>query len=176
MLRTWLLAVDPCAPCFHKTVFPPGRPSHLASTCCCKLHKASWLSLEMTATTIGDLNALQWRHNGRDGVSNFCHWNLCDYSLCEFGVNVSTRWGNSIDHIHQPHDCLLNPYSGTDERKHKNSASLAFVNSPHKGSVTREMFPFDDVIMSVYFSWVLRQLVYFKNYINCSGFVGSAEV
>ena len=46
-------------------------------------------------------------------------------------------------------------YSGTDERKHQSSASLVFVwwihrslvNSPHKGSVTRKMFPFDDVIM-----------------------------
>ena len=46
-------------------------------------------------------------------------------------------------------------YSGTDERKHQSSASLAFVrgihrwpvNSPHEGPVTRKMFPFDDVIM-----------------------------
>ena len=45
-------------------------------------------------------------------------------------------------------------YSGTDRRKHQNSASLAFVrgihrgpmNSPHKWPVTRKMFPFDDVI------------------------------
>ena len=45
--------------------------------------------------------------------------------------------------------------SGTDQRKHQSSASLAFVrgihrrpvNSPHKGPVTRKMFPFDDVIM-----------------------------
>ena len=46
-------------------------------------------------------------------------------------------------------------YSGADQRKHQSLASLAFVrgihrwpvNSPHKGPVTREMFPFDDVIM-----------------------------
>ena len=46
-------------------------------------------------------------------------------------------------------------YSGADQRKHQRSASLAFVwgihrrpvNSPHKGPVTRKMFPFDDVIM-----------------------------
>ena len=46
-------------------------------------------------------------------------------------------------------------YSGGDQRKHQSSASLAFVrgihrwpvNSPHKGPVTRKMFPFDDVIM-----------------------------
>ena len=46
-------------------------------------------------------------------------------------------------------------YSGTDQRKHQSSASLAFVwgihrwsvNSTHKEPVTRKMFPFDDVIM-----------------------------
>ena len=46
-------------------------------------------------------------------------------------------------------------YSGTDQRKHQSSASLAFVrgihrwpvNSPHKWPVMRKMFPFDDVIM-----------------------------
>ena len=46
-------------------------------------------------------------------------------------------------------------YSGADQRKHKSSASLAFVwgihrgqvNSPHKWPATRKMFPFDDVIM-----------------------------
>ena len=46
-------------------------------------------------------------------------------------------------------------YYDADQRKHQNSASLAFmrgihrgpVNSPHKWPVTRKMFPFDDVIM-----------------------------
>ena len=46
-------------------------------------------------------------------------------------------------------------YSGVDQRKHQNSASLAFVrgihrgpvNPAHKWPVTRKMFPCDDVIM-----------------------------
>ena len=46
-------------------------------------------------------------------------------------------------------------YSGVDQSKYQRSASLAFVrgihrwpvNSPHKGTVTWKMFPFDDVIM-----------------------------
>ena len=45
--------------------------------------------------------------------------------------------------------------SGADQRKHQSFALLAFVKgihrspvkSPHKGPVTRKMFPFDDVIM-----------------------------
>ena len=46
--------------------------------------------------------------------------------------------------------------SGSDQRKHQSSASLAFVraihrwpvNSPHKGPVKRKMLSFDDVIIS----------------------------
>ena len=45
--------------------------------------------------------------------------------------------------------------SCVDQRKHRSSASLAFVrgihrlpvNSPHKGPITRKMISFDDVIM-----------------------------
>ena len=47
-------------------------------------------------------------------------------------------------------------YSGSAQRKHQSSASLAFVrgihlwpvNSPHKRPVMRKILPFDDVIMS----------------------------
>ena len=47
--------------------------------------------------------------------------------------------------------------SGADQRKHQSSASLVFVRGihrwpvdyPHKGPVTRKMFPFDDAIMIV---------------------------
>ena len=50
-------------------------------------------------------------------------------------------------------------YTGADQRKHQSVASLAFVrelNSPHKGPVTRKLFPFDDVIMILFiflFDW-----------------------
>ena len=66
------------------------------------------------------VTSLQWRHDECDGVSN-----------------------------HRRLDCLLS------QRKHQSSASLAFVrgihwwplDSPHKGPVTRKMFPFGDVII-----------------------------
>ena len=46
-------------------------------------------------------------------------------------------------------------YTGTDKKNHQSSASLALVrgihrwpvNSPHKWSVTRKMFPFDNAII-----------------------------
>ena len=72
-----------------------------------------------------EVAALQWRHN--DGVSN-----------------------------HPRLDCLLNRLFRSRAKK---ASQLRFtglcggnspwlVNSPHKGPVTRKMFPFDDVIMS----------------------------
>ena len=59
-------------------------------------------------------------------------------------------------------------YSGADQIKHQSSASLAFVrgihrwpvNSPHKGPVTRKMFPFDDVIMCTALLCVLMLWLY----------------
>ena len=47
-------------------------------------------------------------------------------------------------------------HSDADQRKHQSSASLAFMrgihrgpmNSPHKGLVTRKMFPCDDIVMN----------------------------
>ena len=71
---------------------------------------------------------LHWRHHYHDGVSN-----------------------------HQPHNCLLNRLF---RRRSKKTSKLRVtglcvgkspgpVNSPHQGPVTRKMFPFDDVIMTL---------------------------
>ena len=70
--------------------------------------------------------SLQWRHNERDGVSN-----------------------------HQPHGCFLNRLFRRRSKKTSklHVTGLCVGNSsvtsefPHKGPVTRKMFPFDDVIM-----------------------------
>ena len=58
--------------------------------------------------------------------------------------------------------------SSADERKHQSSASLSFVTenhqlpvvSLHKGPVTRQMFPLDDVIMYVIYVVVVRMQIY----------------
>ena len=71
--------------------------------------------------------SLHWRHNDHDGVSN-----------------------------HQTHGCLPKRLF---RRRSKKTSKLRVtglcvgnspwpVNSPHKGPVTRKMFPFDDVIMA----------------------------
>ena len=89
------------------------------------LHVLWYWNGPIYTTHIGDIT-LHWRHNGRDGVSN-----------------------------HQAQDCLLNHLF---RRRSKKTLKLRVTglyegNSPvtdefpHKGPVTRKMFPFDDVIM-----------------------------
>ena len=60
-----------------------------------------------------------------------------------------------VSHITSISTVYSTVYSGTDQRNHQSSASLAFVrgiywwpvNSPHKGPVMWKMFPFHDVII-----------------------------
>ena len=74
-----------------------------------------------------DRVTLHWRHNDHDGVSN-----------------------------HQPHGCLLDRLFRRRSKKTSNLRVTGLYvgnspgpgNSPHKGPVTRKMFPFDDVIMN----------------------------
>ena len=81
-----------------------------------------------TIFILGQLSStLHWRHNDHDGVSN-----------------------------HQPHGCLLDRLFRRRSKKISKlrvtglcvGNSPGLVNSPHKGPVTRKMFPFDDVIMT----------------------------
>ena len=68
-------------------------------------------------------------------------------------------------------------YSGSDQRKHQSSASLAFVlgihrwpvNSPHKGPVTRKIFLFDDVIMTLFLLHCISYGLVWCNYPSSSG-------
>ena len=84
------------------------------------------LEMPPNNSSLHGLFSLHWRHKDHDGVSN-----------------------------HQPHGCLLNRSFGSWWKK---TSKLRFTglcvgnspgpeNSPHKGPVTRKMFPFDDVIM-----------------------------
>ena len=74
-----------------------------------------------------------------------------------------------------------NVYTGAGQRKHQSSALQACVwgihrwpgNSPHKGPVTRKMFPFDDVIMytpgtmQIRYTDILRVCSYHYKKYNC---------
>ena len=77
------------------------------------------------------------------------HWVVFPFHFCDVIKTVLTSQITSLTIVYST------IYSGTDQRKHQSSASLAFVqgihqslvNSPHKGPLTRKMFPFDDGIM-----------------------------
>ena len=67
-------------------------------------------------------------------------------------------------------------YPAADQRKHQISALLAFVrgihrlpvNSPHKGPVTRKMFPLDDVIMKIFkinLTFIFYVLAFSRHYL-----------
>ena len=78
---------------------------------------------------------------------SFVDIQLDHYSDATMGAMASQITGRTI--------IYSTVYSGTDQRKHQSSSSLAFVwgihwwpvNSPHKWPVTRKMFPLHDVIM-----------------------------
>ena len=91
-----------------------------------------------------------------------CHFCYClkwlAFVTCNYTYHIPYHWHhnerNDVSN-HQPHDCLLNHLFRHRSKKTSNSASLAFmrrihqwqVNSPHKGTVTWKMFPFDDMII-----------------------------
>ena len=92
------------------------------------------------------------------GLNELIHWGLLPpYDITELG---HLHYNDVImGAIASPITSLVGVCSavwlGSDQRKHQSPASLAFVwgihrrpvNSPHKGPVTRKMFPIDDVIM-----------------------------
>ena len=62
----------------------------------------------------------------------------------------------------------LSVSSGTDQGKHQGSTSMAFVRGihqwpvNHKGTVTRNLFPFDDVIIQATEQWAIINSFYWQ--------------
>ena len=123
-------------------------------------HKGQWLAALMFSFIWAWING--WINNREAGdlrhhcahydvtvmrTSDFCQ-NLCWTRLHAFSIiSRPLQWRhNASDGVsnHRRLVCLLNCW-GVDQRKHQSSAWL--VDSPHKGSVARKMFAFDDVIM-----------------------------
>ena len=112
--------------------------------------------------------ALVWNRGTSGSSYPMCIFTLCMIFLC-FNCIFAHLIFSILCHCHYS-DVIMNAMTsrvtgvsiafskvcvGADQRKHQSSASLAFVrgihlwpvNSPHKGPVTRKMFPFDDVII-----------------------------
>ena len=152
-----------CSRCY------PGTLSSLSSHCSlfkdrvpANFIQGSWSSNE--------LKCLDLEIGHQDSISRYSHhgdmsyaYHLCflwpsgrmylrNYFTCHNNDVIMGAMASQITSL-----TIVYPtaYSGADQGKHQSSASLAFVrgihrwpvNSPHKGSVTRKMFPFDDVIM-----------------------------
>ena len=111
------------------------------------INSANWTKC-LSLDSNGSVNSLQWRHNDHDGVSN-----------------------------HLPHGCLLNRLFRSRSKKTSKlrvtgrcvGNSPGPVNSPHKGPVTRKMFPFDYVIMVhfvTHLSNILGHFIYFEYIAN----------
>ena len=93
----------------------------------------------------------------------FTNWLLSQHNI----VGTSVPWQWVRWRLKSPSLWLFTVYSGADQRKHQIAASLAFVrgicrwpvNSPHKGLVTRKMFPFNDAIMSTAAEYISHRLL-----------------
>ena len=118
-----------------------------------------------------ELNPLRPRQNGRHfagGIFNYNIYILVNFHLSLFPrvqltkTNRGSHYGDVVmsaiaSQITSLAIVYSTVYLDADQRKHQSSASLAFVrgihrgpvNSPHKWTVTRKMFPFDDVIMQI---------------------------
>ena len=110
-------------PLLHKIMDIRRNTYILITRCDIDIDKDGDLHRQIWSQTLTCLNTdtLQWRHNGRDGVSS-----------------------------HQsPHGLLNRLFTRRSKTTSKlRVTGLWPVNSPHKwGPVMRKMFPFDDVIM-----------------------------
>ena len=114
---------------YEVTVMKHFRIHHLNNTILpnlqCHRRFSNFNNRKSVGPTLTDVwkiqaNTLQWRHNGRDGVSN-----------------------------HQPHYCLLNRLFKAQIKENIKAPRHwpLWGDSRHKWPVTRKMFPFDDVIM-----------------------------
>ena len=95
--------------------------------------------------------ALQWRHNGRDGVSN-----------------------------HQPPDCLLNRYSSTDQRKHYYGLVFIMGIAIHgNAAFILKLGPIDDIVegrwnfMCYEFTWLRRLELFMRRKVPNMWFSGA---
>ena len=108
------------------------------------------------------INNLFYHNSNLIGICNYVlMWidtaigaKLCTWQLFHYSDVIMSTMASQITSLMIVY---LTIYSGSDQRKHQSSVSLAFVwgihqwlvNFSHKGPVMLKMVPFDDVIMSV---------------------------
>ena len=139
---------------------PIARPHGRAMGCVCEDLSESWPRYNGTA--LYEENVCNFTVNSvpSDGQILFLYINLTRELVtllpkCLISLYSDVIMGAIASQITGVSIVNLTVCSDVDQRKHQSSASLAFVmgihrrpvNFPHKRPVTREMFPFDDVIV-----------------------------
>ena len=128
--------------------FPSQRTSNVDFWCflCCLVEQAAEPTFHLAL--IWGTAMLRGRH-----LSMTRSWKDWSIAAKHYGDVIMDAMASQITSLTIVYSTV---YSGADQRKYQSSASLAFVrgihrwpvNSPHRGQVTRKMFPFDDVIMT----------------------------
>ena len=103
---------------------------------------------------------LLWTIIQTERWSHSSHWYMTEIGNIHYNDVIMSAMASQITSLAIGYSSV---YSGEGQRKHRSSASLAFVrgiqqwplNSPHKGPVTRKMFPFDDVVMRKVYLYTL---------------------
>ena len=110
--------------------------------------------VKLTTVPFGEFQRHSWRKNSKQHVPGIRS------KPVEIRVLITLQWRHDERYDisnHQPPDCLLNGLFRCRSTKISKLRVTGLcegnspVNSPHKGSVTRTMFPFDDVIMIIIF-------------------------
>ena len=132
-------------------------------------HSTYYMSrVATTGNTLGFLLTSSSSHSDNAVCWSWFWWDLSIATARYAHVNVNFAFhcydvimSAMASQITSPAIIYSSVYSGADQRKHQSSVSLGFVrgirrwpvNSPHKGPVTRNFFPFDEAIMSILIMW-----------------------
>ena len=113
-----------------------------------------WLSVRMFSDKIHEFLFFQFTVINLNIIAGVASWDRQPVTYLN-AIYSDVIMGAMASQNYQPHDCLLNRLS---RRKSKKTSKLRATglcegnspvsgDSPHKGPMTRKMFPFDDVIM-----------------------------
>ena len=119
------------------------------------------------------------RNSLRQWTNGHSHHRLVDGArliACHYSDAIMSAMASQISRVTSVYSTIC---SGAYQRKHKKSASLACVRGihwsctdefPHKGPVTRKMFPFDDVIVWRFaFISLSKDIPAWKKYVSFPG-------
>ena len=147
-----LLCHSRCFPKVHFIVYA-GHALPFIDICCLPYHRYESIVHVKLSIYLGIIIYFVWYSFLSIDTPPYT-WKLQNigYGACHYGDVLIGAMASQMTRLTIVYSIF---FPGADQRKHQCSTSLAFVrgihrwsvNSPHKGLLTRKMFPFDDVIM-----------------------------